>query len=205
VAVAAATSAVGAVTAANRLGAFRLDAVAATPRAVGEGKLWVLLSSLAVADRPIAASLLGFAVVAFAALLVCGARAVVVTGLAGHVLSTLAVYGMLGGVRLVDHTAFEPVLSLPDYGLSAAIAAWLGAVASVSWRRRPSAAARAGVVGICLAALAIGLALRPDLTVLDSEHLVAFALGVALVRLPLPRLRVRLLAAGRGWPSRTSA
>ena len=48
----AATAVAGAVTAANRAGWLDLSHLAATPRAVAEGKLWLLLTSGVIADRP---------------------------------------------------------------------------------------------------------------------------------------------------------
>src|SRR5438046_561579 len=57
----AATAVAGAVTAANRAGWLDLAHLAASPRAVAEGKLWLLLTSGVIADRPWLPSLLGFA------------------------------------------------------------------------------------------------------------------------------------------------
>jgi hypothetical protein len=176
----AATVAAGIATAANRGGWLGLSHLAASPRAVAEGKLWLLFTSGVVADRPWLPSLLGFAIVGFAALSVVRARVVVVAALAGHVLATLGVYGFIGAVDAVDHGAFANLDNQPDIGLSAIIAAWIGVISCMLWRRYRSRHAHALNVLACIGCALIGLAFRPDLNALDSEHLVAFALGVAV-------------------------
>jgi len=176
----AATAFSGGVTAGNRLGGLSVRTLASSPEAVRDGKVWLLLTSGVLADRPAVPSLAGFWIVGFVVLLVCPARVAAAAALGGHVLSALAVYGAIGFVRVVDPQAFTTVGRLADYGLSAIIAAWLGAIAQVSWTRHPAVARRALVVLGSLGCAAIGFALRADLTVLDSEHLVAYAVGVSV-------------------------
>src|SRR6266566_3414380 len=147
----AATAVAGAVTAANRAGWLDRAHLAASPRAVAEGKLWLLLTSGVIADRPWLPSLLGF-----------------------------AIYGFLGAADAVDHGAFAQLLDRPDVGLSAIIAAWIGVVSYVFWRRYPSRRAHILNALGCVGCALIGFAFRPDVTALDSEHLVAFALGAAI-------------------------
>lgn len=170
-------------TAADQLGVVPLASLAATPRAVGEGKVWLLLTSAVLADTPWLPSLLGFAVVLVGVLCVLPVRQVIVAAVAGQFLSTAVVYGAIGAARLVDGQAFSSVLGVQDYGLSAMIAAWIGAVAGVAWGRQSPLRVVAG----CLACLGVGLACRPTLTFLDSEHVVAFAIGIAVVRVSLSR------------------
>ena len=179
-AICAPTAVAGAVTAANGAGWLDLSQLAASPRAVAEGKLWLLLTSGVIADRPWLPSLLGFAIVGFAALSVAPARVVVVAALTGHVLATLAVYGFLGAADAVDHGAFAHLLDRPDVGLSAIMAAWIGVVSGVFWRRYRSRRAHLLNALGCVGCALIGFAFRPDVTALDSEHLVAFALGLAI-------------------------
>jgi lambda repressor-like predicted transcriptional regulator len=174
------TAIAGAVTIATRAGWIRITDLAASPRAVSEGKLWLLLTSGVVADRPWLPSLLGFALVGFAALSVAQARVVVVAALAGHVLATLLVYGFLGASAAVDRGAFANLTGRPDAGLSAIIAAWIGVVSCVIWRRRRTRRAHLLNALGCIGCALIGFAFRPDVTALDTEHLVAFALGVAV-------------------------
>ena len=90
-------------------------------------------------------------------------------------------------------------MQLPDYGLSAIIAAWLGAIARVLWLRHPSTAHRVLILLASAGCAGIGLALRPDVTFLDTEHLLAYAIGAALVDVRslrgLARPSRRLIAA----------
>jgi len=187
----AVTAVAGAGTAANRLGDVPLASLAATPRAVGEGKLWLLVTSALLADTPWLPSLLGFAVALAAVLYVLPLRQVVVAAVVGQFASTLVVYGIVGGARLLDGHAFASVVDVQDFGLSAMIAAWIGAVACLAWARH----SHLRVVAGCLLCLGVGLAFRPTLTFLDSEHVVAFVLGAAVVRHPLARVVVPLRRA----------
>ena len=176
----AATVVAGLATGANRAHWADLSHLAASPRAVAEGKLWLLFTSGAVADRPWLPSLLGFAIVGVAALSVARGRVVVAAALAGHVLATLVVYGFLGAVDAVDRDAFANLVGRPDIGLSAIIAAWIGVVSCALWRRFRSRRAHVLNVLGCIGCALIGFAFRPDVTALDTEHIVAFALGVAI-------------------------
>jgi hypothetical protein len=171
--------AVSGVTAANRAGLVDLATLASSPRAAGEGKVWLLLASGFVADTPTAASLLAFAGFALAVVAVYGPRVMLTVAAAGHVGSAAAVYAAIAVARAVMPTAFGNVLSLSDYGTSAMIAAWLGALAAVAWKRRPGLAPRLGVIAFSLLAAFVGWLCRPNLTPLDSEHVVAYAIGVA--------------------------
>src|SRR5262249_41934788 len=133
----------GIATVANRAGWLGLSHLAASPRAVAEGKVWLLLTGGVVADHPWLPSLLGFAIVGFAALSVARARVVVVAALAGHVLATLVVYGFLGAADAVDHGAFANLDGQPDIGLSAIIAAWIGVISCMLSRPHRSSPAHA--------------------------------------------------------------
>ena len=175
-----ATGVTAVVTAANRLGALSVTTLAASPREVGEGRVWLLLSSGLLADRPAIPSLLGFWIVGFAVLLVCSLRVAAGVAVGGHTLSALGVYGVIGLARLLDPHAFASIVTLSDYGLSAMIAAWLGALACVFWRRHPARLARVLIIAGSIGCAGIGLALRPQITFLDTEHLVAYGIGVVL-------------------------
>jgi hypothetical protein len=177
----------GLATGANRAGLLGIRTVASTPRAAAEGKVWLLATSAFVADTPTAPSLIAFAVLALAAVYVCGLRVAAVSAAVAHVGSAAAMYALIAVVRAVAPTAFESVLTLPDYGLSAIFAAWLGAVAAVGWRARAAAAPRSGIAAFCLFAGFVGWLCRPDLTPLDFEHVLAFGLGIAVV-------------SARAWP-----
>jgi hypothetical protein len=190
---AGAIGAVSGVTAATRAGVVPVAALASTPRATAEGKLWLLFSSAFVADRPIAASLLAFGGFGIAVLLIAGPKILWSSAIVGHVGSALTVYGAIGAVRLLDPSAFNALLSVADYGTSAMIAAWLGVLAGVTWRRRRGVGARAGVIAFVAVSAAVGWVLRGELTVLDSEHVIAFAVGVAAASQAAARYSARVL------------
>jgi hypothetical protein len=187
------------VTVANRFGELPLSSIASSPAAVGEGKVWLLVSSAVIADRPALVSLLGFWIVGFTACAVCSARVVAGVAVGGHLLSAVCIYCFIGLTRLTQPDAFASVMHVSDYGLSAIIAAWIGAIASVMWKRHPGPAGRALVVAGSLVCAGVGLLFRPDLTFLDTEHLVAYAFGALVaserVRHSLARTPQRLAAA----------
>lgn len=183
----ATTGVSAAVTLANRIGELSLSSLAATPQAIGDGKIWLIVTSGLIADRPAVPSLIGFWIVGLAVLIVCSTRVAVGVAVGGHTLSALGIYGVIALTRLLDPHAFSTVAQLPDYGLSAMIAAWLGAIARVLWARHPSQLSRLLIALGSLGCAGVGLALRPDVTFLDSEHLLAYAIGVALADQPLRR------------------
>jgi hypothetical protein len=186
-------------TVANRFGELPLSSVSSSPAAAGEGKLWLLASSAAIADRPALVSLLGFWIVGVAAFALCSARVVAGVAVGGHLFSTLCIYCLIGLARLARPDAFASVMHISDYGLSAILFAWIGAIASVMWSRHPAAMARVLVVVGTLVCAGVGLLFRPDLTFLDTEHLVAYGFGALLasdrVRRSLVRSPQRLVAA----------
>ncbi|TMK24987.1 MAG: hypothetical protein E6G64_16630, partial [Actinobacteria bacterium] len=127
---------VGGTTVAKSAGAVSLNQIAASPHRIGEGKLWLLITSGLLVKRPIALSMLSFAGLAVLTLGVCGQRILWSAALIGHIASTLLVYLAVAGYRLSEPDAFQASFAAPDYGVSAISAAWLGAVATVAWRRR---------------------------------------------------------------------
>ena len=86
--------------------------------------------------------------------------------------------------------------SRPDYGTSAIIAAWIGVIAFFLWRRGSPAA-----IGLCLVAALVGWFFRPHLDILDTEHAVAFAIGIGVaVWLPsLGLVQLRGFLRGTGF------
>lgn len=198
-----ATAVAAIVTGANRFGELSLSSISASPQAVGDGKVWLLVTSGLIADRPLVPSLAGFWFVGFTALLLCSGRVVALVAVAGHMLSAVCVYALIGLSRLFDPAAFTSVAQLADYGLSAMIGAWIGAIARVLWSRTDTRRAHLAIALGSLGCAGIGLALRPDVTALDSEHVVAFAIGAVLadqgVRRRLVRSPRRLAAVAVGW------
>jgi hypothetical protein len=194
--VVAAAGVISGATAASRTGLIAVRTLAASPASFADGRVWLLGTSALLADRPAAASLFGFLLVGLAAVHLCGPRIAWTAAAGGHVLSALAVYLAVGLARMADPGAAERVLRLPDYGTSAVIAAWIGAIAYVLWSRgRP-----AGAVSLVVVAALAGWYFKGSLTVIDTEHAVALAVGAAamrflptarLLRLGIPHLRLR--------------
>ena len=168
--------AVSIVTVLIRLGVLSLQGLASTPQGVARGHEWQLLTSAFVADRPAIPSVLGFTVVGLAAFAIAGARILWAAAIAGHLLATVVVYGALDVAGVT--------VTRPDYGTSAIIAAWIGVIAYVAWRRGLALAA----LGLCVVAGVVGWLFRPDLDILDTEHAVALAVGISVAAW-LPRLR----------------
>ena len=179
--VALVTGAVTAVTVANRGGALQTESLAATARSVGDGKLWLLATSALLADRPAVPSIVGFTLVGVLSVWVLGSRAAWTAAALGHVGSALAVYAAVDLAVALHRAGAAEASTLPDFGTSAVIAAWIGALTARGWQRHAGARERTLMAaGACGCGL-IGWLFRPDLTVLDTEHLVAFAVGAALV------------------------
>src|SRR3954451_21835520 len=77
------------VTVAQRFGAVSLGPFSSTPRAVVDGRVWLLATSALVADRPAVPSIAGLVAVGIAALALSGTRVLWGAAAAGHVLATL--------------------------------------------------------------------------------------------------------------------
>jgi hypothetical protein len=164
------------------------------PRRVGPLLLVLVVSGLTVAsarspgltsgllaERPLGPSIISFAFLAYLTLLVCGWRAFWLAAIFGHVCSTVLVYGVIGVAWSLNPSDLHAVLSSADYGVSAISAAWLGAIAAVGWRARgQTPAGRLTIVLSCLAVAVFAYTLHPGLTLFASEHVVAFAVGVAV-------------------------
>jgi hypothetical protein len=172
---------VAAVTALSRVGLISIGSLAASPRRIADGQVWLLFSSASVVDRPIVASVVSFGALASVALLVCGSRVLWLSALLGHTVSTIVAYVGLAALRSLDPGSFHAALAAPDYGVSAISAAWLGAIATTAWISRCRAPSQKAAVALACAGVALfAWMLRGNLTVLDSEHVFAFALGAAV-------------------------
>jgi membrane associated rhomboid family serine protease len=142
-----------------------------------------VVSSAFVAQTPVGLSLLSLAAVAILVQAFCGERVLWLSAAIGHTASTVVVYLALGVVALADHDLVGRLLSEQDYGVSAIFAAWIGAVTARIWIR-PQAGwpDKLAAVLLCLVTVLVAWLVRgePAPGVLDSEHLVAFAIGWAL-------------------------
>jgi hypothetical protein len=177
------------VTFAYRAGAIPLDRLAASPERVATGKVWLLVSNGFIVQRPLVASVVSFGLLAVAALAACGMRVLLAAAVCAHIGATLASYGVLMVARMVDPGSFAHLVTAPDYGVSAIEAGWLGVVAAVCWRRRgQTLAGRLAIVGGCIAVGLFAWMLRGQLELLDTDHVFAFGLGIAVVR-STPKLR----------------
>lgn len=197
VGVVAVLSVVGGMTAAHAAGAYTIRMIAASPSAIADGRLWLLVTSGLVVQGPVTLSLLSFAGLAVLALAVCGPRCFWVAAAFGHVGSTLLAYVLIAALGQVDARAVAGVVHARDYGVSAIAAAWLGAVAVVAWDRRGGRLRdKAPVAVSCLAIALFAAMVRRHLTILDTEHVFAFAIGVRLAGSDV-RTRARVLGRTR--------
>ena len=180
-----ATGCISVVTAGARADLVSPRDLASTPAALADGRIWLLATSAVLADRPAVLSILGFLAVGLVAVRLCAGRVAWVAAAGGHILSAALVYAAFGVVRLVEPSALGGVQHLPDYGTSAIVAAWIGAIAYRLWALDRAAAAAALVAVSAL----LGWYFKGQLTVLDAEHAVALVLGAATMRWA-PRLHV---------------
>jgi hypothetical protein len=171
----AAAAAIAAVTALERDGRIPIASLAPTPASFDAGRVWLVATSVLVADRPAVASIAGLVAVGAAALTLADARVLWLSAAVGHLGSAVVVYAALALLDTRGSGALTTAETTYDYGTSAVIAAWVGVLAfSLWWRDRRLALA------LCAASGLVGWILHPGLTVLDTEHLVALAAGVAV-------------------------
>lgn len=167
-------------------------ALAASPARLARGHVWLLVSSGLLAERPVGVSVVSFVLLAVLTLGVCERRTFWWAAAFGHVGSTVVVYGVIGLARLSEPRAFSSVFWSHDYGVSAISAAWLGAIATVGWRVRGKNAV--GRLAIALGCLAVGLfayTAHPGLTIIASEHVLAFGFGIAVASALVDPVRAR--------------
>lgn len=165
----------------NQTGIVQTRSMASSPESVREGKLWLLFSNGVIVQHPVVLSFVSLVLLAVMAMYICGGPATCLSAVAGHVGSTLLAYSLYGVVRLSSAHAFVDLGSRPDYGVSAISAAWLGVIATTAWERRGRTIR--GGLAIITACAAVGLfawMLRRHVTVVDSDHLFAFAIGVSI-------------------------
>lgn len=97
-----------------------------------------------------------------------------IAALVGHIGSALISYGIVALAAASGSNAAENAENDPDYGISAVLAATLGALLASGLRARDGAVTAVGIVAF--------LALLPfSIGWLDLQHLLAFGLGAAVV------------------------
>ena len=168
------------------------DSLAASPARIAHGRVWLLVSSGLLAQQPVGASVASFALLAALMLAICRTRVFWLSAALGHIGSTLVVYGLIGTVRVFQPEVFERALASADYGVSAISAAWLGSIAAVAWRARGHSWAGRGAIALsCVFVGFFAYMLRPGISVLTSEHVFAFAAGIAVASPNLLGSRLR--------------
>jgi hypothetical protein len=173
---------VSSLTTAERTGLVPLKDLASSPHAVAEARLWSLVTSALLVSYPLVWSLVTFALLGALALRFCGSRVVFIAGVAGHIGSTLAVYAVMALTWTFDPRAFEALSRAPDYGVSAVSAAWIGALAAVSWQARNRTLRGKILTALAvLSAAGFGLIVRGHVNFFDLEHILAFGVGVGVV------------------------
>jgi hypothetical protein len=154
-------------------------AAAYSPARLAAGRVWTLPLSALLLGHP---KMIGPTSVMFALLflpyaLVRGLGRTIVTGLSGHVVSTLVVAAWVLPASALGSAVATQVVHTPDYGASAFLAACAGGLMVViaRWRR---------AVGLILLALVVAYFVmhlvevhQVVANVADVEHLVALATG----------------------------
>lgn len=166
--------------------------LAASPRRVADGELWLLVTSGLIATRPAALALASFALLAAVAFLVCGPRIFWAATVLGHIGATTMAYGVLGIARASDPSDNAGLVTRLDFGVSAMQAAWIGAIAAALWLgwARSSVARRLEIAAACAAVGLVAYLAKPGLSLLDVDHGFAFAIGVGLVAAAQPARRL---------------
>jgi hypothetical protein len=175
-------SVVTAVTFATRAHELPLTLFVASARKLASGQVWLLPASALIVDRPVLVGLAAFCVLAVATLRICGTRTFWLAAAAGHAGSTLLVYAIIGATQLADSEIFASAAARPDFGVSAIQGAWVGAITATAWSRAGTDYRDRSIVaaGVCAVA-AVGWWLHPDPSILTTEHLFAFLIGVGVV------------------------
>jgi hypothetical protein len=156
--------------------------LAASPRRVAEGKLWLLVTSGLIATRPAVLALGSFALLAAGAFFVCGPRIFWAATLIGHIGGTGLAYIVLGLAHASDPSDYARLVTQLDFGVSAMQGAWLGAIAAALWLRwARSVVRRIEIAAACTAVGLVAYLAKPGLTLLDVDHGFAFLIGIGLV------------------------
>jgi hypothetical protein len=154
--------------------------LAASPRALAHGQVWRLFTSGLLVQGPVLLQLAGTAVLAGVLIQRFGGALFWLVAAAGHLGGALLVYAGVGLVWLVDRHAVREVAAAPDYGISAAWAACVGAIFVAGLRGLLPRARLAAGAGIgCLLAFLVLLPTSGELA--GFEHLAAFLLGAAVM------------------------
>jgi hypothetical protein len=142
---------------------------------VADGNLLGLLTSGLPVDGPLVVPQIVLGALAAAVVIRReGAAVWWIAALVGHVGSALLSYGIVGLASALGSQAADNAQNDPDYGISAVVAATLGALLASGLRAADRAVTAVGVVAfVALLPFSIGW--------LDIQHPLAFGLGAAVV------------------------
>jgi hypothetical protein len=156
--------------------------LAVSPAAVASAKVWLLVTSAFVVSGPPVLELTGVALAVALLIRLHGAALFWLVAAVGHIGSTLAAYAGVGVLWLLTPDAVEDVVERPDYGISGAWLAVLGALCASSWRSLVTGRGGIGevvVLVVSVGAGVIGFVFFPLLPAV--EHALAFLFGAAVL------------------------
>ena len=188
----AAVAAVAGVRAAEP-GAVSVHALACSPAAMADGRLWTLATSGFIVAGPPVPQLVMTGIVALFVVRLAGPGTWWLSAIVGHVGATFVAYAGIAAVYLVDRATAEGVVHAPDYGISAVWAATTGTVLVLLHRAGAHPRATAACMLAMLGAFIALVGLEGELA--DVEHLVAFVLGTAVVAVRSPSGRLATVRA----------
>jgi hypothetical protein len=166
------------------------DGLRASADAVADGQLWLLVTSGLKADPPYALAQVAIAA-ALAALFITArdARTWWIVVLAGHVLSAVVAYVLIGVAIALGSDGARSVAGESDYGVSCVLGATVGGLLVLGLQRRDPLRTAVGAIGaLVMVAVSVGW--------YDAEHVLSAAIGAATTWL-LTR-SVHRLARSRG-------
>lgn len=155
--------------------------LAASPAAISQGKLWLLVTSALLVNGPSLLELPGLFVAVALLIRRHGAVSFWRVAPVAHVGSTLIAYAGIGLLWLTDRASANGPAHRLDYGISGIWLGVLGALFAGSWLafcRHESTSLGWLILGVCLGAAAGGFFFFSLL--LGTEHLLAFALGAVV-------------------------
>jgi hypothetical protein len=162
-------------------GSIRPEALGSSPAGVANGHLARLLTSGLVIDGPAVPQIAALGVTLAVALRRLGPARTWRAALVAHVGATVAAYGGVALLAVVDRRLVAGVMHAPDYGISVVLTGELGALAAAHKPKLMPAA----IVGLTSITAATSLRAHgvDTLTLANLEHLLGFLIGATFTRL----------------------